>query len=275
MKRIVRMLVDMSPTIGRVVRSYRDHRAEKALRWETVPGTNLVVLGGNWLAAGAAHEDYEIAKFTAMLVEVDAVIDVGANSGLFSCIAAAAGNAVFAFEPLPQNLRILAQTVERNGLASAIEIYPIAVSDRCGVAMFYGKGQGASLVKGWADQPCYDAIHVPTNTLDRLLVKRLEGQRLFIKLDVEGAELAVLEGARQLLTHCSGLLFENGLSKNVPGGHNTTFAPIFELLDRAGFDVYVAVPDGQQVTPALAWEWQNAGHAPVDTMNYLAVRRPV
>lgn len=274
MKQIVRRLIDFSPTVGRAVRSYRDHRAEKALQWQSIPGTELVVLGGNWLAAGAAHEDYEIERFTGMIAGVDAVIDVGANSGLFSCIAAAAGKAVFAFEPMPQNLRILAQTVEQNGLASAIEIFPVAASDSCGVAKFYGKGQGASLVEGWADQPSYDAIHVPTNTLDRVLGERLAGQTICIKLDVEGAELAVLRGAERLLTHCTGLLFENGLSKNVPGGRNATFMHIFELLDAAGFDVHVALPGGQQVTPELARQWQNAGHAPVATMNYIATRRP-
>jgi FkbM family methyltransferase len=256
------------------VRSYRDQRAEKELRWDAIPGTDLVVLGGNWLAAGAKHENFEIEQFKAMINDADAVIDVGANSGVFSCIAADKGKAVYAFEPMPQILRILAQTVERNNLAAAIEIFPIAASDSCGVAKFYGKGQGASLVKGWADQPSYDAIYVATNTLDRLLGERLAGQKIVIKLDVEGAELAVLRGAEHLLRQCSGLLFENGLSKNVPGGRNATFAPIFELLDAAGFDVHVALPAGQQVTPQLARQWQDAGHAPVSTMNYLATRRP-
>lgn len=203
MKQVVRRLIDFSPTVGRAVRSYRDHRAEQALRWEHIPGSDLVVLGGNWLAAGAGHEDYEIEGFSAMIAGVDAVIDVGANSGKFSCIAAAAGKAVFAFEPLPQNLRILAKTVQRNGLAGAIEIFPIAASDKCDVAKFYGKGQGASLVEGWADQPSYDAIHVPTNTLDRVLGERLSGQTIFIKLDVEGAELAVLRGAERLLINAA------------------------------------------------------------------------
>ena len=273
MKQLARKLIDLSPTVGRVVRSFRDYRAEKALRWGAIPGTSLEVLGGNWLAAGVAHEDFEIEQFTAKIAEADVVIDVGANSGLFSCIAAAAGKAVFAFEPMPQNLRILAQTIERNNLADQIEIFPIAASDSCGVAKFYGKGQGASLIEGWANQPSYDAIHVPTNSLDRLLAARLVGQKVFIKIDVEGAELAVLLGAAELLKQCTGLLFENGLSKNVPGGQNASFAAIFELLDVAGFDVCVAIRNGSRVTPQLARQWYADGHAPVKTMNYFATRR--
>lgn len=273
MKRLIRTLIDLSPTVGRTIRGLRDQRAERALRWQPIPGSDLQVLGGNWLAAGATHEDFELDRFRAMIAGVDAVIDVGANSGLFSSIAAAAGKQVFAFEPMPQNLGILARTVERNGLADRVEIFPIAASNACGVARFFGKGQGASLVEGWADQPSYDAIHVPTNTLDRLLSARLQGKSVFIKIDVEGAELAVLEGARGLLQQCTGLLFENGLSKNVPGGRNASFAPIFELLDGAGFDVHVAVPGGVQVTPQLARQWYEAGSAPVTTMNYIATRR--
>ncbi len=273
MKRLLRSLIDFSPAVGRVIRSIRDNRAERDLQWEMIPGSDLQVLGGNWLAAGAKHEQFEIEKFRASIADCDAVIDVGANSGMFSCIAAASGKEVFAFEPMPQNLRILAQTIERNGFADRIEIFPIAASDRCGVAKFFGKGQGASLIEGWADQPSYDAIHVAVNSLDRILADRLKSRRLFIKIDVEGAELAVLMGAERLLAQCSGLLFENGLSRNVPGGRNATFAEIFELLDRAGFDVHVAVPGGTKVTPALAKQWYEDGHAPVATMNYFATRR--
>lgn len=273
MNPVLRRLLNLSPILGRTVHSVRDHLAEKSLRWESIPGTGMEVLGGNWLAAGGGHEDHEIGQFREMVRASDVVIDVGANSGLFSCIAAAEGKPVFSFEPMPQNLRILAQTVERNGLADRIEIYPIAASDACGVARFYGKGQGASLIEGWAGQFSLDAIHVPTNTLDRLLADRLAGKAVCIKLDVEGAELAVLKGAEKLLSQCTGLLFENGLSRNVPGGRNETFAPIFALLDKAGFDVRVAEPDGALVTPQMARDWFEAGHAPVATMNYLAHRR--
>lgn len=275
MNKLIRKLVDLSPTVGKAVRSYRDSRAERQLRWELIPGTDLQVLGGNWLAAGAKHEQYEIEQFQSLIESADVVLDVGANSGIFSCVAAAAGKVVYAFEPMPQNLRILLRTIEKNGLADQIEVYPIAVSDSCGVAKFFGKGQGASLVEGWAEQPSYDAIHVPTNTLDRILGERLAGRKVCIKLDVEGAELAVLQGCAKLLNQCTGILFENGISKNAPGGRNATYPKIFELLDAAGFDVNVAEPDGLHVTPQMAQQWFEAGQAPVRTMNYLARRRAI
>lgn len=243
------------------------------LNWALIPNSNIEILGGNWLAAGAGQEGYEVSLFKEALADVDTVIDVGANSGIFSCVAAAAGKTVYAFEPMPQTMRILARTIERNKLGERIEVYPIAVCDRVGIARFFGKGQGASLIEGWAGQPSYDAIHLPTNTLDNLLASRLVSNKVFLKIDVEGAELEVLKGAAQVLAKCTGILLENGLSKNVPGGKNASYAAIFAFLDDLGFNAWVAEPNGIPVTPALARQWADAGQAPVVTMNYIFRRK--
>lgn len=274
MKQMVKRLVDRVPAIGKLARHYRDTRAEQDLRWGKIPGTTIEVLGGNWLAAGGDHEGDELNLFREMLDQADTVVDVGANSGVFSCVAAGLGKAVHAFEPMPQNLRILARTIDHNGFGDKVQVYPLAVSSAVGIARFFGKGQGASLIEGWAGQPSYDAILVPTNTLDNLLAQRLAGSRVLLKIDVEGAELEVLKGAAQLLGNCTGVMLENGISRNVPGGKNAAFAAIFEFLDQQGFTCRVADAEGREVTPELARQWAEAGATPFDTLNY-AFRRAV
>jgi len=208
-----------------------------------------------------------------MFDQVDTVIDVGANSGVYSCIAAAGGKAVFAFEPMPQNLRVLSRTIERNGLAGKIEVFPVALSDTVGIACLYGRGQGASLIEGWAGQPSYDAIRVPTHRLDILLGQRLENARILLKIDVEGAELNVLEGAEAVLGRCECIMVENGLTRNIPGGRNPAFVRVFAFLDDHGFDCWAAEPGGIKVAPADAGRWADSGKVPFDTLNWVFRRR--
>jgi hypothetical protein len=143
---LLKQLGDRLPLLGRAWRAIRDANAERTLDWQRIPETELEVLGGNWLAAGGDHELFELKLFRSLLDKVDCVIDVGANSGIYSCLAAARGKRVFAFEPMPQNARILARSLRRNRLDGRVELFPIAASDRVGVTELYGAGQGASLV---------------------------------------------------------------------------------------------------------------------------------
>ena len=165
-----------------------------------------------------------------MLENADVIVAVGANSGIFSCLAVELGKQAFAFEPMPSTLAVLLAVVERNGFADRIEVMPVAASDRVGVVPFYGRGQGASMIQGWGNIADFDRILVPTNTLDNLLVARITGKKVVLKIDVEGAELVVLQGGRRVLELCTGLLVEISLTKNHPNGINPDFAAIFALL---------------------------------------------
>jgi FkbM family methyltransferase len=122
-----------------------------------------------------------------MLENADVIVDVDANSGIFSCLAVELGKQAIAFEPMPSTLAVLLAVVERNGFADRIEVMPVAASDRVGVVPFYGRGQGASMIQGWGNIADFDRILVPTNTLDNLLVARITGEKVVLKIDVEGA----------------------------------------------------------------------------------------
>lgn len=257
---------------GRSLRNLRDQLHARDLAWETIPGSDLRIKGGNWIAAGSSHEEIEIALFKRALPLVDAVVDVGANSGVYSCLAAAAGKPTFAFEPLRDNLDTLYGNIAENGLADRIEVFPLAASDSVGIAKFFGRGQGASLVKGWAGQPEYDYEQVPTNTLDNLLADRLAGQSLAIKIDVEGAELAVLRGAERLLAGCRALLLEHSLTRNQPTGTNPDFLALFERLWAAGFTSSVADKAETPVDRAKVEGWLKAGNSGLATENFLFLR---
>lgn len=122
----------------------------------------------------------------------DAVWDVGANIGWFSLLAARAvgqAGAVTAFEPSATN----AVWLERNAARNRLEITVVraAVSDASGWARFDASSSlGGHLTAGGGDV-------VSTVTLDAWADKH--GSPSFIKIDVEGAEVAVLNGGSRLL----------------------------------------------------------------------------
>ena len=262
----VRHLVDRVPLLGRSFRDIRDHLHRRNARFAKTPwGFELV--GSAFMASGA-HEATEIALVHNLLDQVDVVLDVGANVGLFTCMGCVAGKQVFAFEPHPDNLHFLYRNVEHNALS--VEIFPVALSSAAGLAKLYGRLQGASLVVRWGNQPEFDYVLVPVNTLDALVAPRTVGKRVLLKLDVEGAELGVLRGASKILAGKPIVLFENSLTRNVPGGFNSEYRDVFEVFWTAGYEVQ-EIPGRAPVgsDDVSSWIAGRASQAPSE--NFLAL----
>ena len=132
------------------------------------------------------------------LRHVSLVVDVGANIGYYSVLAAHSGKEVIAIEPLRENIDLLNVNLLHNGLPD-VEVFPLAVSDRSGIAELYGAATMASLVRGWGKAVEYQRQLISTTTFDRLLSHRLHAVPTFIKIDVEGFEYEVLMGAEAIL----------------------------------------------------------------------------
>ncbi len=151
---------------------------------------------------------YEVAKHEAVrafLRPGDTFIDVGANKGDFSLLAARVvgpSGHVLAFEPAPENCRWIRKSIEVNGYQN-VELHQLALADQSGEATLYlGRKSGwHTLVP---DLPSRDkgSIRVTTRSLDDILVEvGMEEPIAMIKIDVEGAEMRVLQGARNTLRH--------------------------------------------------------------------------
>jgi len=143
----------------------------------------------------------EYEAFRAVLRPGDVALDVGANVGpytvLFGQWVGAAGR-VMAFEPAPAAFRGLERQVALNRLTRIVELHRAAVSDAVGEAEFVSDGSaGTNHLTGRAGGEGH-RIRVPTTTIDAVCAERGVRPRL-VKIDVEGAELAVLRGARATL----------------------------------------------------------------------------
>lgn len=135
----------------------------------------------------------------------DWVIDCGANIGITtSQLASAVGRdgRVWAMEPLPDNIERLRFLCDRNGLSQLV-IFPLAVGAQEGAVSI---GMPPAERSGWGSiTKSWNISHrqeVPVDRLDHLVEAADEAQRRvrFLKIDVEGYEFEVVEGAAAVLS---------------------------------------------------------------------------
>ncbi len=226
------------------------------------------------LMRAGTFEVEETSLISRLLPRVDVFVDVGANLGYYTCLALQAGKPVIAFEPQQQNLRCLFQTLTANGWQNRAEVFPIALSDAVGLSTLYGAtGPSASLLRDWAGySPRFRQV-VPVSTLDTILTGRFSGKRLFVKIDVEGAEYQVLKGASAVLTREPKpvWLLEICLQDFHPAGRNPDFQSIFDLFWENGYSAFTATDHPRVVTRREVADWVGKGTAGSDSWNYLFV----
>ena len=143
----------------------------------------------------------------------DVCYDIGGYRGFMSGVCARAGaGLVVVFEPFPPNCTQVRYMADLNPTLS-IRLEPIAVGDRDGEVEF--RVMPKESMGKLAESPfqpevmATTAIRVPIRRLDSLLAEKALPPPNVIKIDVEGAELLVLQGALQLLReHHPRLLLE-------------------------------------------------------------------
>jgi FkbM family methyltransferase len=142
-------------------------------------------------------EDRDDTRLLKSLCDPERVsIDIGADVGEFSIAMAGASKSVIAFEPRPAQARDLATMFEAAG--ASVRVEAVALSAQAGtIAMRVVESDpGRSTIEG--GNPLSDEYDSAVETI-QVPVKRLDDLRLdnigCIKVDVEGHELAVLQGA--------------------------------------------------------------------------------
>lgn len=240
-------------------RWYRQRR-DRSRDYPALPTPWGFTLMGDLGLAQSRVDSHEADLFLEHLPKTDLVVDIGANVGLFTLLAASKGVPVVAVEPSPLNLDVLYRNLRANDMTA--EVLPVALADGPGLADLYGAGQGASLRPGWAQVGSTFTTTVPTHSLDGLMADRAQGKRLFIKIDAEGFELPILRGAGRLMrevTPAPTWVVEIGLTENFAEGQNPDFADIFELFWAAGYTARCVQAPGQVVTPEDVRRWVSTG----------------
>ena len=186
----------------------------------------------------------------AALAPGDLFADVGANLGLYTLWGArrvGARGRVDAFEPVPEVRACLARNVELNGFATA-RIVAAGVGAESGRLVLYQHPGASGLTSRYLGEQAH-AIEVAVTTLDAEYPRDTRGPAL-VKIDVEGMELEVLRGARELLASARApiVVFEaNALYLGSPA-HG--YADLLAFLDAAGgYRVFALRPSGLREEP--------------------------
>lgn len=143
------------------------------------------------------------------------VWDIGGNVGVFAIAAAhraGAGGEVVALEPDPFLAYLLQRSVQhRDNRDLTIAVLCQAVSNSSGLSRFLvaARGRSGNALEHSRRAAQADGVrfvqYVPTTTLDALLADFRSPN--FMKVDVEGAEAVVLEGAERVLSECRPILY--------------------------------------------------------------------
>lgn len=128
--------------------------------------------------------------------------DLGAHIGYFSIVLSRCvgpSGRVFAFEPDQTNVRALQRNLESSG-ASNVGVVPMVVSDTSGSVVFAAfEFSSVSHIATPRTPGDASLIDVPSTTLDDFVYRDGNPPPSLMKIDVEGAEARVLDGATRLL----------------------------------------------------------------------------
>lgn len=160
--------------------------------------------------------NFEKLLFLSLIQRGDVVIDIGANRGyytvLFFHIVGNSGK-VYAFEPIPSTFEYLTQTLAHEQIFSNVIPHNCALGNQVGEAVLYLLDQDdgqASMRQNHKTGSWQTVQHVQSypcslKTLDHYYQQWPHID--FIKCDVEGAELLVLNGADQTIQHHNPMIY--------------------------------------------------------------------
>jgi FkbM family methyltransferase len=181
-------------------------------------------------------------------------LDVGGNVGAVTlALAKAVGDSgrVHTFEPAPQNLRRLEANLALNPvLASRVTLHRCGCGNQPGVLYWQEEsGNPGNGFLGVVGSEKVDVVVLDAHFEDQPLT-RLD----FIKVDVEGMELEVFQGARELLREDRPILFFETLSRFRNAGKRDNFGELRSFLKKLGYKFY-RHKIGDQWTPVGDGRW--------------------
>lgn len=211
-----------------------------AAKQRLAPAAKVVAPGWYWRRKfsilSRLVEERDDVRLVASLCDTDRVsIDIGADVGEFSIAMAAASRSVIAFEPRPAQARDLVTMFE--AADARVRVEAVALSAQAGsIAMrVLADDPGRSTIEGGnqladEDGSVVETIQVPVKRLDDLHLDNIG----CIKVDVEGHELAVLQGATDTIERNRPTLLVEAEERH----HPNAVAEVTALLTGLGYTGY-------------------------------------
>ena len=172
-----------------------------------LPNENTIL---SYIGAGRFYEPDVAEVFLRVLREGDVVVDVGGNAGFFTMLGAAlvgSSGQMLSFEPDPVNCARLRRNVALNAFGQVTVLENPATS-RVGRVEFFINSDDSGGNALWdpalypgnvRSQVARQVLSMAGTTIDAELAQRDIGAVKLLKIDTEGADHTVLQGARRLL----------------------------------------------------------------------------
>lgn len=207
------------------------------------------------------YEPDVVRHFASAIKPGDIVIDIGANIGYYTLVAARCvgkEGRVYAFEPDPTNFNMLTENVKANSFANVVPIQK-AVCATTGTTQLLQKKASTHSLFDHPLAPTKRSIPVETVALDDFLsvLSQADQQRIsLVKVDAEGAEPLILEGLVNVIKRKSTMtiiceLLPGFYTPDHPSRYVHAPADLVGCLQALGFSVHII--RGKTLMP-----WQDA-----------------
>jgi len=149
--------------------------------------------------AADAYEPYESELFLSRLNADSVLIDVGANIGYYTMLAASKirSGKIYAFEPNRRNFHILQMNMILNDIRN-VELFQMAVSDTTGTAQLYLSEDN------FGDHQLYQTTGRASTIVETITLDQFASSRNIrpdvLKIDTQGFDYNVLNGGTNLIT---------------------------------------------------------------------------
>lgn len=194
----------------------------------------------------------DIEVLRSYLSPGDTFLDIGANHGTYALqLASVVGPAgqVIAFEPQPRLVDVIRRSIAANAFTSCTVIEGACGDDDTDLTFFVpALSGGGSLFRESAGPDAVTPMTVRQRRLDDVMATRPVHGRVAIKLDVEGAEVAVLRGGREFLRAHRPLMLIEMNQASLSAARQTEAALVAALQD-AGYTSFAELSNWPVCAP--------------------------
>lgn len=226
----------------------------------SVPLPVWLPYGGWWMAGDDVCDDavftgnFEVSerRFLQWFLKPGmTVLDIGAHHGFYTMLAArmvGPTGRIISFEPSHRDRKRLLAHLRLNHILDRVSVFPIALGRETAESTLYvvvGRDTGCNSLRPPAVTEPTQAVQVSVTSLDTFLAQQNVVRVDFIKMDVEGAELGVVQGAEELLgrRYRPVILAELTDSRTLPWGYSAS--AIYDSLAAKGYRWFAITQDGK------------------------------
>ncbi|PIR85942.1 hypothetical protein COU14_01520 [Candidatus Kaiserbacteria bacterium CG10_big_fil_rev_8_21_14_0_10_44_10] len=149
-------------------------------------------------------EDTNLVLKILSQINFPVVYDIGANTGYYGILAATKFNAtVHSFEPIPEHVVCIKESARLNGTQDKVTTHTVALGNKEDILELSLAGSGSTLTTDFLGEVSLPSLKVTVKTLDSLDLPAPH----FIKIDVEGYEWEVLQGAKETIKKYKPICF--------------------------------------------------------------------